>query len=165
MDAIDGECYGVRKAWIEQEKFRDAQRAQFGGVSFAVGLEGGAGFQQSHPFEILFAFDGLIERMRQADEVIADQAGDGFGAFDEASELDVMPALAVRHGGIGDALKQVCAVLHGAEEAVRIGQASVAGCGALDLQEEAVELLPHFGTALFADLAEIFAGGGDAGNN
>src|ERR1035438_4130544 len=75
----------------------------------------------------LFALDGLIESVRQAAEVGADQAGDGFGAFDEASELDVMPAFAVRHGGIGDALKEVCAILHGAEEAVRIGQAGVAG--------------------------------------
>src|SRR5208337_497083 len=165
VEAVDRKCDRVRKAGIEQEKFRDAQRAKLGGVSFAVGLEGGAGLEQSDPFEILLAFDGLVERMRKAAEVGADQAGDGFGAFDEASELDVMPAFAMRHGRVGDALKQVCAILHGAEEAVRIGEAGVAGGRALDLQKETIELLPHFGAALLPDLAKILAGGGDAGNN
>ena len=56
----------------------------------------------------------------------ADQARDGVGALDEAAELNVVPAFSVRHGGVGYALKQVGAFLHGAKELVRVGQAGVA---------------------------------------
>ena len=103
--------------------------------------------------------------MRQSAEMRADETGHGIGAFYEPPQLDVMPAFAVRHGGVGDALKQVCSFLHGAKEDMRIKQADLAGGRAFDVQEEAIELLPHFGTALLADLTQVFAGCGDAGND
>ena len=57
------------------------------------------------------------------------------------------------------------AFLHGAKEYMRIQQPSFARGCAVDLQIQPVQLLPHFRAALFAHLAQIFAGGRHAGKN
>src|SRR5580704_17385690 len=56
-------------------------------------------------------------------------------------------------------------ILYGSEENVRVQQPGLAGGRAVDLQIQAVELLPHLGAALFADLAQVFARSGHAGQN
>ena len=91
------------------------------------------------------------------------------GAFHVAAELDVLPAFAVAHGAVGDALEEMRAFLHCAEKTVRFQNprffGSTVGTRVHDFKIQAIELLPHFGAALFANVAEIFARGGDAGND
>ena len=124
----------MRELRGQEQELGHAQRTDFCRVGLAVGLKGRARFQQAHPLEIFFALHRLIKRVRETPEVRAYQACQFVGAFDEASQLDVLPSFAVRHGRVGDSLEQVRAFLHGAKEYVSIQQPYLARCGAVDLQ-------------------------------
>src|SRR5579863_404062 len=101
--------------------------------------------------------------MRELAEVRANQPRQRFGALDKTSEPDVLPAFAVRHGGIGDTLEEMRALLHRAKERVGIEQPGLAGRRAVYLQVQAVELLPHFRAALLAHLPQVLASCSNAG--
>src|SRR5579871_3693894 len=95
------------------------------------------------------------------------QAGESVGALDISTELNMLPAFAVAHRAVGDSLEEVRAFLHRAEERVGLHDPRLfrphVRARVHDLEIETIELLPHFGAALFAYVAEIFARGSDAG--
>ena len=95
----------------------------------------------------------------------ADEPRQRVGTLDEAAELDILPALAVGHGGRGDALKQMGAFLYRAKECIGVLFQGLGRGRAVDLQIEAIELLPHFRAALLSHLTQIFTGAGDAGDD
>src|SRR5580658_2189513 len=142
---------------IQQQKLRHAQRTDLSRVRLAISLKRRARFQQTYPLEIFFTFNRLIERVRQAPEMRADQARQFVGALDEAPELNVLPAFAVRHGRIGHALKQMRSLAHRPKKYIRMQQPGLALGGASYLKIQTVELLPHLRAALLAHLAQIFS--------
>ena len=95
------------------------------------------------------------------------------GAFEIAADLDELPAFAVGHGGVGDALELVDGFHHLLEEGGRTFAGFSVGLdlhgafyfGARDLDVERVEFLPLFGGDLLAHLAGIFTRRDDAGDD
>ena len=91
-----------------------------------------------------------------------EQRGGGVGALEIAAEADELPALAVNHGGVADALEEMNAVDDGGQRVVDAGAKLGLRMRRVHLVEEAVEALPLLGGDFFADLAGVFAGGVDA---
>ena len=60
---VDGKAHGMRELRVQQQKLRHPQRPQFRRVRLAIRLKGGAGLQQSHPLQIFFALDCLVQRV------------------------------------------------------------------------------------------------------
>ena len=87
-------------------------------------------------------------------EVRAHQSGDGHSALQVPAGLDELPAFAVGHGGIGDALKQMRAFFDGLQEIAGVPDFRRAAAHGV---EQAVQLLPHFRADLLANLPRIFA--------
>ena len=75
----------MRELGIQQQEFGDTQRAQFGRVGFAIGFKRGTRFQQADPLDVILALDCLIEGMREASEMGADEASECVSALDEAT--------------------------------------------------------------------------------
>src|SRR5213592_3138000 len=96
-------------------------------------------------------------RVHQSRECVA--------ALDVPAKLDELPAFAVAHGPVRDALKEVRALLHGTEELVRIEDPAFFRAARDHLQRKFSEVLPHFRAALVAEMAKIFSGGGNTGND
>ena len=109
---VGGETDGVREAGVQHQKFGDAVGTQIRGVGFAISFESGAGAQQADPFQRLRlgAFAVKLAEMH------AQQRGERGGAFQRSAGLNELPAFAVGHGRIGDALKKMRAVLDGVAE-------------------------------------------------
>ena len=103
--------------------------------------------------------------MRQSPEVAADQSGKDVRALHVPSQLNVMPAFAVSHGGVGDPVKQVRTILHRAVELVRLQYPGFFLRSAPHLQIEPVELFPHFCAALFAHMTQVLASRSNARDN
>ena len=103
--------------------------------------------------------------MGQPPEVRADQLSQRVGSLHVTPELDVLPALAVRHGRVRHALKQMRALLNRAEKYVRMQQPRLARRSTGHLQIQPVQLLPHFRAALLAHLPQIFPGRCHTGKN
>ncbi len=126
---VDGKSNRVRKFRIEDEKLGNAKRADRGGVSLAIRFERHAGAQQTNPFEIFGAFyhlvGGRVGGHICALEMRFHQAGERVGALDVTPELNVLPAFAMAHRAVGDALKKVSAFLDGAEEAVGLRASTI----------------------------------------
>src|SRR6516164_1354939 len=82
-----------------------------------------------------------------------------------AAKLDELPAFAVAHGGVGNALKEVRALLDGAKKLVRLQDPALFRAAFDYLQIELVELLPHLRAALLADVTEVLPRRRHAGND
>ena len=105
----------MRKTRMQNQEFRDALRLHIRGIRLAISLERGARAQQSDPLQI-DAFSRGVGGLMEFAKVRAHQSGNGHGALQVAAGLDELPALAVGHGGIGDALKQMRALFDGLKE-------------------------------------------------
>ena len=101
------------------------------------------------------------------------QQRDGGGAFDVAAYLDELPAFAVAHGGVADALKLVNPLhdllqefggLIGAVDS-RLRVHVRPDLRPRDLQIKAVQPVPLLGGDLLADVAGVFPRGDDAGED
>ena len=72
----------------------------------------------------------------------------------------------MRHGRVGHALEQVHAVDDRGQELVRARRpVRLRRLPPPDRQEQAIDLLPHLGADLFADLPRVLARGADAGGD
>ena len=151
----------MRKLGREEQELEDAVRPQFGGVDLAIGLERRAALKQADPLEVIAGIDRRGGIVGENAVVYVDQRGEHAGALDEAAELDEVPAFAVVHRGVGQALEHVRSGLYGFEEFVRRDASGFKQGDALHFVEEAVELLPHLGADLLADLAGVLARGHD----
>ncbi len=87
------------------------------------------------------------------------------GTLDVTAELDELPAFAVAHGRIGDAVKQICAFEHGQEEVVRLQDPLFSGAALDHVKIQTIELFPHARAALLANMAKVFTRCGNAGND
>src|ERR1700732_3473936 len=108
----------VRELKGQQQKFSDALWTQFRRVGFTISLERITGLEQAYPFKIFRAVDALIGWLTQTLEVGSYQGSNGLHSLDEAAELNVMPALAMRHGRIRNPLKKMPPLLHRLKEFV-----------------------------------------------
>ena len=133
-----------------------------GGVDLAIGFEGGATAEQADQLKILVT--GVLALVRVEEFLLVDleHGGGGVGAFEIAAEADELPALAVNHGGVADALEEMNAIDDGGERVVDAGGELSLRVGRVHLVEEAIEALPLLAGDFFADLAGIFAGAVDA---
>ena len=104
------------KVAIEEQEFENAIGRDVGGVDLAVGLEGGAAAQQADQLEVLVAGVLALGRAEEFGLVDLKQGGGGVGALEVAAEADELPALAVNHGGVADALEEVNAVDDGGQQ-------------------------------------------------
>ena len=68
-----------------------------------------------------------------------------------------MPAFAMTHGGIGDALKQMHAFDDGQQKIRGQHVVGFVGLAPRDLVKQMIQALPLFGADLFAHLARILA--------
>ena len=93
------------------------------------------------------------------------QGGGGIGALKVAAEANELPALAMNHGCVADALEQMNAIDDGGERIVDAGAELGLRIRRVHLVKEAVEPLPLLGGDFFADLAGVFAGAVDAESN
>ncbi len=150
----------MRKFVVEQQKLGHALRTQIGGVDLAVSFKRGAAPQQADPFHVL----ARVHRLSGGKfvEVDVEQARDGRGALDEPAHLDELPAFAVVHGGIGDALHQVRAFENDGQKIQRLGLPKAGRFHAPHFVKKAVELFPHLRADLLANLACVLARRRDA---
>ena len=118
LQRLGGEANGMRKTLMQHQEFRDAIGLDLGGVGFAVGFKSGAGAQQADPFQVTVLGFAMIRLLKRA-EMHADQNGQAHSPLEEPASLNELPALAVSHGGVGNALKQVRAFLDGVKELAR----------------------------------------------
>ena len=95
-------------------------------------------------------------------EVNVEQACDGRRAFDKSSYLDKLPAFAMIHGGIGDALHQVRALDNDGQQIQRLGLPKTSRFHAPHFVKKAVELFPHLRADLLANLPRVLARRRDA---
>ena len=93
------------------------------------------------------------------------QGGGSCSAFEKAPDANEVPALAVAHSRIGNALEEINVLFHAVQESVWLRVPDLFHTGLFHPQEEAVELLPHLRADLLAHLPCIFACGFDAGLN
>ena len=129
-NAVDGVADGVGKVAIEQQKLENAIGSEIGGVDLAVGFEGRAAAQEADLLEILVAGVLALRRMRELRLIDLEQRGGGVGALKVAAEADELPALAVNHGGVADALEEMNAVDERSEDIVRCWSWNwVSACG------------------------------------
>ena len=128
----------------------------------AVRLERAARSQQAHPLHELAELGRLSRRALEVAIVHVEQRRRRRGALDVAAQLDELPALAVRHRRVGDALEQVHAFHHRRQELVCAGAPLRLGRVAPHVEEQPVDLLPHLGADLLAHLARVLARGVDA---
>ena len=89
----------------------------------------------------------------------------GVGALEEFARLQELPTLAVGHRGIGDALERVDAIDKGSVKTYRAFPMRGPRGGALQVEIEAVEALPHFTRDLLTDGAGVFSGMGHRGED
>ena len=160
---------------VEQKELEDPLGGEVGGVDLAVGLKGGGGAEQAHPVEVLVRLGEIVGEIVVVKEIGVEgleQHGGGGGALDEAADLDELPAFAVAHGGVGDALELVDGFHDLLEELGRFGLGKEGlgvhvgvHFGAGDLEVERIEAGPHFGGDLLADVAGVFAGADEAGED
>ncbi len=108
--AVHAVADGVRKVAIEQQKLQNAVGRNIGGVNLAIGFEGCAAAQQADQLKILIAGVLALLRMKQIRLIDLKQRGRGVGALEIAAQADELPALAVNHGGVADALEEMDAV-------------------------------------------------------
>ena len=101
---------------IEQQEFGNAQGTQLGSIFLAIRFERGAVLQQADPLEIFVAIDVWLKGSETRLKCVPIKAAKPCRAFDVTSKLNVMPALAVAHGRVGHAVKQMRTILHAAEE-------------------------------------------------
>jgi hypothetical protein len=93
------------------------------------------------------------------------EGGGSCGAFEETPDTNKVPALAVTHSRISNALEEINILFHAVQESMWLRVPDLFHAGLLHLQEEAVELLPHLRADLFAYLPGIFARRFDAGHD
>src|SRR5579859_590034 len=93
------------------------------------------------------------------------QGGGGGGTLKETSNTNKMPTFTMRHGGIGNTLKEVDTFEGFGKKCARFSIPYLFHAGAFHVKVEAVDLFPHFRTDLFAYLARILAGTVDAGDD
>ena len=110
LQSVRRKADGVGKVRVQDQEFRDAQWLQIRRVGLAIGLESGAGSQQADPFQVLRG--GGVAGMLELAEMHAHQRGNQHGPFEKPSDLNELPAFAVGHGGIRDALEQMCPFLN-----------------------------------------------------
>ena len=99
---------------------------------------------------------------RQQDVILHVQDARGaVGPLQQPADAHEMPAFAVRHGRVRDALEKMRARDDALEKFVRTGAKQLARGIAVHEKVEAVDLLPHLAGDLFARGARIFARLGD----
>src|ERR1700751_4107083 len=98
-------------------------------------------------------------------EMRTNQAGQRVDAFHISTQLNILPALTMRDGGICDALKQVRSLLHCPKKDVRVQQPRLGLTGVADLEIQGIELFPLSGAALPAPLAKFSASRRHAGKD
>src|SRR5438034_5312169 len=106
----------MREIRIQQQKLRHSQWAQLGGVLFAVSFKCSAVFQQPNPFQVLIGVNGVLPRLSEISEVRSDQACQAMSSFHKTPKLNILPALAVAHCGIGYTLKKMGSIESAAEK-------------------------------------------------
>ena len=120
LKCIGRETNRMRKLGVQQQKLGDALRPQIGGVDFAVGFETRCKLRSSPIHSMCSTRSGSAGWRKNSAKCRSTSARDGLHALHEAAHLDELPAFAVSHGGIGDALKQMRALRDGQQEIVRL---------------------------------------------
>src|ERR1700739_2973303 len=99
----------MRKLGVQEQEFRYPQRANLGGVRLAIGFESDATAEKADPLEVFRRFDGTFKIVGHALEMGLEQRGERIRALDITAQLNELPALAVAHGGVGDAVEEISA--------------------------------------------------------
>src|SRR5579859_6497837 len=155
-NTVDGISNGVWKVAIEQEKFEDTVGSEIGCINLAVGFERRTTTQEPDLLKILVARVFAFMRTGKQRLVDLEERSDSVGAFEVASESNEVPALAMDHRCIADALEQMDGVDEGRQHIVDIGTELGFGVRRVHEMIKAVEALPLLGGDFFADLAGVF---------
>ena len=130
----------MRELLAQHQEFRNPIGCQIGRVHLAVPLKRGRRFQQTQPFDVSVLPALFVGNLC---EVHVQKRGQRKSPFDIAAYLNELPAIAVIHCGIGNALKQMRAIAHLTQQFHRLGVPNVLNADAADVMIEAVQLLPH----------------------
>ena len=135
---IDTEADGARECIMQDQKFSHFPRSHMPLGNLEVGFHGAAGTQNGHPLGDVHISSNLLAAGQQ--EVIFEiqHPGRGIGPFDKFSKLEELPALAVVHGGVRDALERMEGVHQRSEKADRTFAEANTGCRALHVEMQAV---------------------------
>ena len=141
--AVDREANRVREIRVEDQEFRDPFRTQLGCIHFTVGFKRRTGLKQTNPLQEIAAHADIEFQIGIGLELGFEQTRRRRRTFDRAPDLDELPAFTVRHGRVGDALKQVAAFLDRLKELVRLVVPDGGDFRAAHLHRQAVDLFPH----------------------
>ena len=107
----------------------------------------------------------LFARGKQDVILHIQNARSAIGPLQQRPDADEIPAFAVRHGGVGDALEKVRASHDALEKLMRTGGQQFPRVVALHEKIEPVDLFPHLAGNLLARRPGIFARQGETGKN
>ena len=145
------------KCVMQDQKLRNLPTCDMSPRNLEIGLHCTAGAEDGHPLCDIHVPTDLLAAGEQEMVFEVEHSGGGVRAFDIFTSLDELPPLAVRHGRIRDPLKRMEIINEQTEKA----DGTFAKCGArgraLEIEVEAVDLLPHLAGYLLANGARIFS--------
>ena len=118
--AVHAEAHGMWKLGVQQQKLGYALGPQLRGVDLAVGFKRGAASAAVRSIPYARPRWRLGAGPKELLEMRIDEARGVLHALDEAAGLDELPAFAVQHGGIGDAVEQMRALFDGVHQVERL---------------------------------------------
>jgi hypothetical protein len=156
LDGVGCKANRSRKIGAQEKKFGHALGPDIGRIALAVRFEPRARSQQRRPRHVR-PDSAVARRVFAVVEMHLEHRGGRSRALDGPSDLNVVPPLGVNHRRVGDSLKHVRGFLD-----VRVERRPARSPAAADVQVQPVQLLPHLGADLFADLPGILTRGSHA---
>src|SRR6266436_3677161 len=129
----------------------------------SVWLQGAARLQNSHPLDGIDISADLLS-CRQKDVIFEIQdSRSAVGAFQIFPELDEFPTLVVRHGGVGNTLKELGSLENPFEKFVGAALKHSPRLSGTKKQKHPIDLFPHLDRHLFPHSPRIFPRQSQAG--
>src|ERR1044071_9975635 len=107
IKTIETETDRAGKSGVSDDEFRDLPRRDLAEIDFPIRLQRAAGTQDRHPLDrIDVAADALP--CRQQDVILnVEESRGAIGPLQQFPDPDEVPAFAMRHGRVGNALEQM----------------------------------------------------------
>src|SRR6185369_16344619 len=107
IQRIDAVTDGARKLAMGDKKLRHLPRSDLADVKLAIGLQRAHRLEHRHPLNRIDISANLLAG-RQKDVIFdVEDARGGVGSLEQASDPDEIPAFAMSHGRVRDALKEM----------------------------------------------------------
>src|SRR5438105_4816329 len=165
VERVDAKANRAREIGMGDEKLRHLPRRDLADVKLAVGFECAARFEHRHPLNRVHVTADIFAA-RQKDVIFyIEDTRSAVAALEQPADTDEIPAFAVRHGRVGDALKTMRPCDDPLEKFVRTRLEQSRSLLALHEKIKSIDLLPHFARNLFAGGACVLACEGEAGMN